>query len=41
MHGGGQSDTLANVENPIVGQNEGVNGIKGTIPGTDYHLNVC
>lgn len=26
IHGGSQSDTLTNVENPIVSQNEGVNG---------------
>ena len=29
VHGGGQSDTLPSIENPVVGQNEGVNGIKG------------
>lgn len=29
VHGGGQSDTLASIENPVVGQNEGVNGVKG------------
>lgn len=49
IHGGGQSDTLTYVDNPVVGQNEGVNGIKGT-PTTDnpnvsedevnYHYNV-
>lgn len=31
VHGGAQSDTLDNVDNPIVVQNEGVNGIKGSI----------
>lgn len=44
IHGGGQSDTLTNIDNPIVGQNEGVNGIKGSIKSTDeskeYHFNV-
>lgn len=49
IHGGGQSDTLTYVDNPVVGQNEGVNGIKGT-PSADnpnveedevnYHYNV-
>ncbi len=45
IHGGGQSDTLTNVDNPIVGQNEGVNGIKGdavdeTDEETIYHYNI-
>lgn len=29
VHGGGQSDKLANIDNPIVGQHEGVNGFVG------------
>ena len=45
IHGGGQSDTLTNVDNPIVGQNEGVNGIKGdAVDENDdsviYHYNI-
>ena len=44
IHGGGQSDTLKYVDNPVVGQNEGVNGIKGSIKSTDetkeYHFNI-
>ena len=39
VHGGGQSDELS-IGNPVVGQNEGVNGIKGNIPDTDYYLNI-
>lgn len=43
VHGGGQSDTLDNIDNPIVSQNEGVNGIKGTYTDTDgseYKFNI-
>lgn len=41
VHGGSQSDTLTNIENPIVKQNEGVNGIKGTdVENENYHYNV-
>lgn len=44
LHGGGQSDTLTYVDNPVVGQNEGVNGIKGSEKSTDgtkeYKYNV-
>ena len=41
IHGGGQSDTLSIVDNPIVGQNEGVNGTKGTDVDNDkYHYNI-
>ena len=29
VHGGGQSDTLSNIDNPIVSQHEGVNGYVG------------
>lgn len=34
-HGGSQSDTLDNVDNPIVVQSEGVNGFTGTVDSTD------
>ncbi len=43
IHGGSQTDTLSIIENPIVGQNEGVNGIKGedkVNDTTSYHYNV-
>lgn len=44
IHGGSQSDTLTNVENPIVTQNEGVNGFKPAYTdektGKTYHFNV-
>ena len=43
IHGGGQSDVLTNVDNPIVGQNEGVNGIKGGLKvddNTTYYFNI-
>ncbi len=44
IHGGSQSDVLTNVDNPIVGQNEGVNGIKGSVKSVDgtkdYHFNI-
>lgn len=44
IHGGSQSDTLTNIENPIVTQSEGVNGFTGTYTddatGTTYRFNV-
>lgn len=44
IHGGSQSDTLTNVDNPIVLQNEGVNGFttayKDEATGKEYHFNV-
>lgn len=30
IHGGSRSDTLTNIDNPVVIQNEGVSGLKGT-----------
>ncbi len=35
LHGGSQSDTLTNVENPVVKQHEGVNGTTGSITTKD------
>ena len=49
VHGGGQTDTLKNIDNPIVDQNEGVNGTKGEYTyknaagedvHTGYHFNI-
>ncbi len=44
IHGGSQSDVLTNVENPIVLQNEGVNGFTTAYTdeetGKTYHFNV-
>ncbi|MDO4284855.1 MAG: glycoside hydrolase family 3 N-terminal domain-containing protein [Eubacteriales bacterium] len=44
IHGGSQSDTLTNVDNPIVGQNEGVNGFTATYTneetGETYRFNI-
>lgn len=40
VHGGGQSDTLPSIENPVVGQNEGVNGVKGGYEVKDAEGNV-
>lgn len=44
IHGGSQTDTLTNVDNPIVLQNEGVNGFttayKDEATGKEYHFNV-
>ena len=43
-HGGSQSDTLDNVDNPIVVQSEGVNGFTGTVDSvdgsTEYGFNI-
>ncbi len=44
IHGGNQSDILTNVDNPIVAQNEGVNGFTAAYTdeatGKTYHFNV-
>lgn len=44
IHGGSQSDTLTNVDNPVVNQNEGVNGFTATYEdeetGETYRFNV-
>ncbi len=44
IHGGSQSDTLTNVDNPIVSQNEGVNGFTAAYTdeetGNEYHFNI-
>ena len=35
IHGGSQSDTLSNIENPVVKQHEGVNGTTGSLSKTN------
>lgn len=44
IHGGSQSDELTNIENPVVNQNEGVNGFTATYTdeetGKTYRFNV-
>ncbi len=41
LHGGSQTDSLNNIENPVVNQHEGVNGTTGSISGDDNsHFNI-
>ena len=43
IHGGSRTDLYDNIENPIIAQSEGVNGVTGSVDGRDggYHFNVA